>query len=135
MNNGFVFGIRNERSRNESVDFATFPNFVFVGQDHVLVAAFVGRGREQTLADSVKTFDAPEVADLIKSLVTDDITPKLVQQIFYLRLNGRVAFQLFQLADGLVKFLQQKLGGNLCGVSGKSGRYFRKFSFASLMFI
>ena len=64
VNDGFAFGIRDKGSRNESVDFASFPNFVFA-QNNVLIAAFIETGSKQAFADSVETFDASHGADLV----------------------------------------------------------------------
>lgn len=77
---GLIVGIVNERPRHQSMNTENFIFSVFGQADHS-VAVNVYMVLEYAGFAPVKTFYATENADLIKTIVADNVAPNFVRQI------------------------------------------------------
>lgn len=88
----FVFGIGQERLRNQHVNSYVCYLVIFV-QHHAEITG-VAKWSSANLNVAVKeTFDAPHVADAVKSLEADNVAPNFVRQVLDIKPNVFVVYQ------------------------------------------
>ena len=101
-----VVKIWNESFGYETMNLENFAVTVLV-KCYIHIAFIISSGLEQFFVSEVKTFNASEVGDLVKSFLTADVAPNFVRQVA-ITLNNHLFQCVEPIKELFHKFLRRR---------------------------